>query len=98
MSPEHANNAVSAKRRTMNGSLLWFDRDKDVGIIVGEDGERFDVQGEGFVPGSRPTGRCKGTEVTFDLAEEAGGVSVAVSVAIVPESAQRRARPRRRLF
>lgn len=82
----------------MNGSLLWFDRDKDVGIIVGEDGERFDVLGDGFVAGSRPTGRCKGTEVTFDLAQEAGGGPLAVSVAVVPEAAQRRARPRRRLF
>ena len=81
----------------MNGALLWFDREKDVGIVVRDDGERFDVKGDDFAPGSRPTGRCKGTQVTFEVAEHAAG-PLAVEVAVVPFVAPRRARPRRRMF
>jgi hypothetical protein len=81
----------------VNGELLWFDRDKNVGIVVRDDGERFDVKGADFAPGSRPTGRCKGTPVTFEVAENGVG-EVAVEVAVVPFVAPRRARPRRRMF
>jgi hypothetical protein len=81
----------------VNGEMLWFDREKDVGIVVRDDGERFDVKGDDFAPGSRPTGRCKGTQVTFEVAEH-GGESTAVAVAVVPIVAPRRARPRRRMF
>jgi cold shock CspA family protein len=100
MNPEQRTYTATAstdQSPSMNGSLLWFDRVQNLGIVVRDDGERFDVQGDGFAPGSRPTGRCRGTRVTFDVREDAVG-PLAVSVAVVPEIEQRRARPRRRSF
>ena len=77
----------------MRGTMLWFNEVKDVGLIATDDGERIHVDGESFVDGARPQGRCAGVPVTYRLSD-AEGDPRAAEVAIVPEAASRRARMR----
>jgi hypothetical protein len=77
----------------MQGTMLWFNAVKDLGVITSEGGERLPVQGTGFLDGERPKGRCAGTGVTFGITGE-DGERQAVDVSFVPEIAPRRARMR----
>jgi hypothetical protein len=76
----------------MRGTMLWFNGDKNRGLIEAEDGERFQVYGEGFAPGARPDGRCKGTVVAFRVVD--GDEPTAADVTPVPAVAANRARRR----
>jgi len=77
----------------MQGTMLWFNRDKGHGYIRTEAGERLYVEESGFCPGEVPEGRCKGLTVAFERVDEgdAHAVGVTFEVADVP----RRARMRR---
>ena len=77
----------------MRGTMLWFNNDKDFGYITAEDGNRVAVRGSGFAGGVAPTGRCGGTEVTFEVSN-GDGAPMAQNVALVPEASPRRARRR----
>jgi cold shock CspA family protein len=77
----------------INGSLVWFNEAKDVGVIDTEGGERIRVDGAAF-PEGKGIGRCHGTKVTFEIADGPEG-RTAVDVVLVPIEAQRRARRRR---
>jgi hypothetical protein len=76
----------------MQGTMLWFNEVKDVGVVATDDGERLPVQGSGFA-GDKPQGRCAGAPVTFRIAGENGDRS-AVDVTLTQEVAPRRARMR----
>jgi cold shock CspA family protein len=78
----------------MRGTMLWFNGDKDLGVIEAADGERLPVQGMDFASGLRPAPRCRGTAVEFLVVDGADRHAAAVSV--VPEVEQRRARMRSR--
>lgn len=75
------------------GTVLWFNRDKDLGVITTEEGERLDVDGTGFAEGERPVQRCAGAAVTFCITDD-DGTPKAIDVSFVPEVAPRRARLR----
>jgi cold shock CspA family protein len=77
----------------MRGKMLWFNEDKDIGLIATEDGEQIDVHGADFTDGSRPVGRCAGLAVTFELG--GNGSRRAERVGLVEELDPRRARLRR---
>ena len=77
----------------MQGTMLWFNEVKDVGVITTDDGDRFPVHGTGFRNGDKPKGRCAGTVVSFRLAGTDGDAR-AVDVSLVAEIAPRRARLR----
>jgi cold shock CspA family protein len=79
----------------MRGTMLWFNLDKDLGVITTDDGERLGVAGPAFVDGVRPKLRCGGTVVEFQVAD-VDGEQTAVDVAFVPEVSPRRARRRSR--
>jgi cold shock CspA family protein len=76
----------------MRGKMLWFNDDKNMGVIEAEDGQRLPVDGDEFAPDARPTGRCRGTEVTFRVVE--GDVRQAAGVTLVEAADPRRARRR----
>jgi cold shock CspA family protein len=77
----------------MQGTMLWFNRDKGYGFIQTEDDERLFVARRGFLPGHFPESRCKGSVVTFDR-EVAGDDAYAVNVSFVTAGDPRRARLR----
>jgi hypothetical protein len=77
----------------MRGEMLWFNRVKDYGFIMTEEGERLSVLGPGFAPGERPEGRCAGRAVTFKL-NAAAATRQAENVVFDREVAARRARMR----
>lgn len=77
----------------MNGKMLWFDEKKRSGFLLTDDGERLRVDGDAFVDGAAPVGRCAGLPVTLGVSER-DGERVAVDVALVFEAAPRRARRR----
>ena len=81
----------------MNGTMLWFNDLKDLGEITAEDGERLSILGTGFAAGERPQGRCAGSAVTFQVAQQ-GDERRAEDVRFVPEIAPRRARMRHGRF
>ena len=81
----------------MRGTMLWFNEVKDIGFLTTEDGERVAVDGQEFVGGVRPQGRCAGLEVVFELAES-DGEKRAQAVRIEDAEAPRRARRRRGSF
>jgi hypothetical protein len=74
----------------MRGTMLWFNDDKDFGVIEAADGERLEVSGADFASGVRPVGRCRGTAVDFSVAE--GDERHVATVRFVTEVAPRRAR------
>jgi len=77
----------------MRGELLWFNEQRQDGVIVAEDGTHVVVLGSGFVPGHAPVGRCAGTPVAFTVADE-DGEPRAVGVAVVELAQGGRARRR----
>lgn len=81
-----ANSAATRVR----GTMLWFNDDKNLGVLLTDLGDRIDVPGAAFLPGEKPLGRCAGRAVEFELLE--GGVS---ALAFVQELNPRRARLRR---
>jgi hypothetical protein len=70
--------------------MLWFNAEKDLGVLCVEDGERLEVRGTAFGPGEKPLGRCRGMAVRFESVD--GEIS---AVAFVEDSNPRRARLRR---
>jgi hypothetical protein len=76
----------------MRGKMLWFNGDKNLGVIETDDGERLTVSGAGFTPGAVPTGRCGGTAVAFRVVD--GDERQAVDVSLVVDAVPRRARRR----
>ena len=81
----------------MNGTILWFNAVKDLGVVTADDGERVALLGTGFAEGERPTTRCTGAAVTFQIAER-GEERQAEDVRFVAEVAPRRARMRHGRF
>jgi cold shock protein len=77
----------------VNGKLLWFNPAKGYGFIRTEDGERLQLDQGGIVSGEPIGDRCSGTRVTFERIESPEGPR-ACSVAVVIETAPRRARLR----
>ena len=75
----------------MDGTMLWFNRDKGYGYIHTEEDERLYVARTGFVEGHEPEQRCKGRPVSFER-RVTGGEPRAVKVAFVTDSVPRRAR------
>ena len=79
----------------MRGKMLWFNKTKDLGFILTDEGERLSVLGSGFAPGEKPEGRCAQAVVAFEVSENASGRH-AEGVTFVPEVSARRARLRSR--
>ena len=79
------------KGHGMRGTMLWFNGDKDLGVIETVDGERYPVQGAEFGP-ERPALRCRGTAVEFEVVGEEEQHATAVRMLV--EDAPRRARRR----
>jgi cold shock CspA family protein len=77
----------------MNGTMLWFNQEKDLGVITTEAGDRLPVGGPDFAGGERPLRRCAGAPVTFRVSDGDEGPK-ATDVSFVPEVAPRRARLR----
>ena len=50
----------------MRGRMIWFNAEKGYGFIRTEDDERLYIHESGFADGHVPTGRCAGTEMSFD--------------------------------
>ena len=75
----------------VRGTMLWFNSDKDLGVLQTAEGERLHVAGEAFVPGEKPIGRCAGLAIEFD----SQGADVN-EIAFVNELSPRRARRRHR--
>jgi cold shock CspA family protein len=85
---------LSASERdgaTMQGSMLWFNEEKDYGFISTEEGERLYVHGTGFAGGVRPKGRCAGILVSFRVTQS-GEERRAEATTVLEEVAPRRAR------
>ena len=81
----------------MNGTILWFNDVKDLGVITTDEGERVGLLGTGFAEGERPTARCAGAPVTFRIVEH-DAERHADEVRFVVEIAPRRARMRHARF
>ena len=75
------------------GKMLWFNEEKNRGVIVADDGEQISVLRSGFV-GTAPEGTVGGIAVEFQIADDADGRR-AEAVRILPEVSPRRARRRR---
>ena len=78
----------------MEGTMLWFNPDKQHGFIQTDDGERLRVDHDGFAAGEELAERCRGTRVSFERVGGEAEEGRAVNVAVVPLSAARRARSR----
>jgi cold shock CspA family protein len=82
------------ERVDVRGKMLWFNEEKERGVIEGEDGERIAVTGDAF-EGGPPEGRCAGRLVSYDLAEgadEPTAARVSLVEEAIPERARRRSR------
>ena len=75
----------------MRGTMLWFNAAKDVGVLQTPEGERVDVPGAAFLPGTKPAGRCAGVAVEFQSVD-----GVVTDLSFVEDESPRRARTRRR--
>ena len=75
------------------GKMLWFNEEKNRGVIVADDGEQISVLRSGFV-GTAPEGTVGGIAVEFRIADDTEGRR-AEAVRILPEVSPRRARRRR---
>ena len=80
----------------MEGTMIWFNPAKRHGFIRTDEGERLRVDETGFAPGELLGDRCRGTRVRFDRIAGEQDQARAVSVAVVPLFAARRARVRGR--
>jgi cold shock CspA family protein len=80
-------------RGVTRGKMLWFNEDKNQGVIATEQAERLPVHGSAF-DGEPPQGPCSGLLVEFEL-EANEGEPRAARVRLVPEVVGRRARRRR---
>ena len=78
----------------MEGTMLWFNEVKNLGVIETGDG-KLPVHGADFLPGQAPVGRCKGLAVSFTVADDQPEPR-AVQGSVVPEVVGNRARPRHR--
>jgi cold shock CspA family protein len=74
----------------MNGTMMWFNRVKGIGVIRTADG-RVGVETDGFAHDEVPTGRCAGMRVSFRCEGE-GESARAVGVTFVKQVEPRRAR------
>jgi hypothetical protein len=74
--------------------MLWFNRTKDHGFIMTDEGERLAVPGGGFAVGEKPDGRCAHKVVTFEV-EDDNGTRSARNVIFERDVPARRARMRR---
>ena len=74
-----------------HGTMLWFNEEKDLGAVRTDGGERIDVTGEAFADGEKPSGRCAGKAIEFELRDGA-----ASAIAFVDGLNPRRARMRHR--
>ncbi len=79
--------------RHLRGKMLWFNEEKNHGVITSEEAERLTVDGSAFED-KPPQGRCSGLVVEFDLEEGDDGPRAA-RVRVVDEPVGRRARRRR---
>ena len=75
--------------------MLWFNEEKDLGVLTAATGERLSVSGSDFAGGERPHGRVAGKMVEFRIAGD-GDSRRAEHVALVEDEAPRRARRRSR--
>jgi hypothetical protein len=73
--------------------MIWFNEAKDYGFIRTEDGERLQVDRDGFIDGAAPVGRCAGRPVHLSVGERKGE-RIAVGVSLVTADPPRRARRR----
>jgi cold shock CspA family protein len=80
----------------MEGTMIWFNPDKQHGFIRTDDGERLRVDETGFASGESIGDRCRGTRVSFERIDETPDDPRAVGVTLVPLSVGRRARMRGR--
>lgn len=78
-----------------DGTLLWFNEEKNHGRITAEDGEQLYVHGSAFPGGKGIVGRCQGLPVTFQVTEDESGRH-ASHVQLVSLPSPRRARRRTR--
>ena len=78
----------------MRGKMLWFNEDKNRGVIVADDGEQLEVHRSGFAE-EAPEGTVGGLVVEFTVTDDGNGGRRAESVRLLPEVAPRRARRRR---
>lgn len=77
----------------LRGKMLWFNQEKNHGVITTAEAERLPVNGGAF-EGEPPQGPCSGLVVEYDL--EAGDDGPRAGRArLVPEPVGRRARRRR---
>jgi len=77
----------------MEGTMLWFNPAKQHGFIRTDDGERLQVDEDGFAAGHVIGDGCRGTRVSFDRAAdrvEARAINVAVLPLLVPRRARMR--------
>lgn len=75
----------------MRGRMRWFNEAREAGVIEAEDGANYTVEGEDFVLGKGPKGRCAGLVVDFVPGEDGRAQQVSFPEDDVP----RRARSRR---
>jgi hypothetical protein len=90
---EDARYPDETKRKLMRGTMLWFNEEKDLGLILTEEGERLPVRGSGFAGGLRPKGRCARAVVAYEVLETQGAAE-ANEVVLVPDEDFPRARRR----
>jgi cold shock CspA family protein len=77
----------------MRGTMLWFNEAKESGVITAETGEQLAVQREDFAGRLPPRGRCGGTPVEFEVAEDSDGrkaEQVVLITQVIPRRARRR--------
>lgn len=82
----------------MEGTMLWFNPNKWHGFIHTDDGERLRVDQEGAATGQLLRGSAAGARESTstapaDRVEEARAVSVAIVPLIAPRRARLRGRP-----
>lgn len=79
----------------MEGTMIWFNPEKQHGFIRTDDGERLRVDESGLAPGELLADGCRGTRVRFErIAQEDD--ARAVDVTLLPLTMARRARLRGR--
>jgi cold shock CspA family protein len=80
----------------MEGTMMWFNAEKQHGFIRTDDGEQLRVDESGLGPDLVLGERCSGTRVGFDLVGTPIEDARAVNVTALPVPDPRRARTRGR--